>query len=363
MNTVFKILLLLFIVATSALILDQTGMIDMGLGSQFKTLEKDDDDEPSEDEDDDEENKISIVDGYKAVEIDEEIIDAAGIQFDNLYSINVKPEFSAFAEVVDVADLVMLKREYNDFLADKTILENNLSNSNAILKRAQALHKVKSLSTRDLELHRAERDQKASELNALLSKIDSFKLVIRANWGEGIKDLLIDDNYRSIFEQVTSHEVSVVLLSLLKDQSLNPNWQDVFVSHKNQRESALLANYLDRANQISNPLYGESYYYLLNSDAVRIGMQLFAWVEQTGGTLGGLFIPDSAVVWYANQPWVYVKGKDNLFIRRPLNETKNISSGWLDQKKQFNNMQVVIQGSQTLLSEEFKWAIPDEDDD
>ena len=92
-------------------------------------------------------------------------------------------------------------------------------------------------------------------------------------------------------------------------------------------------------------------------------MKLFAWVEEGEQEAEGLFVPESAVVWYANNPWIYIK-RDDLFIRKPIKDARKINGGWLMQNELLTvDDLVVTKGGQTLLSEEFKWAIPDEEDD
>ncbi|MFT5396920.1 MAG: hypothetical protein ACI85N_002135, partial [Gammaproteobacteria bacterium] len=144
------------------------------------------------DEQDEEEERISIIDGYKAIELDEEVAEATGLKFESLKSISIRPEFIAYAEVVDVQPLVSLKAEHQDLLAERKVMQNDLHNHDKILERAEALHKVKSLSTRDLEKSRFERDQKASELNATNTRVSGFVFKVKSNWGEIISKLILD---------------------------------------------------------------------------------------------------------------------------------------------------------------------------
>ena len=143
-----------------------------------------------------------------------------------------------------------------------------------------------------------------------------------------------------------------------------PQNQTVFVSILNKRKRAQKMFYLDQAKEVNNPLYGESYFYLLESQRVRVGMRLFAWIEEGGNISEGHFITDRAVIWYANEPWIYIKHGQKSFIRKSLAMAKKIDNGWLlEDKMLVGDDLVVVEGGQTLLSEEFKWAIPDENDD
>ncbi len=358
MNLFIKILLFLIVVLLVLFLIERTTSLDLGLLNEQVSPGHEERDNDGGDQD-----KVRIIDGYKAVELDGDVVEAAGIKYEKLTAVTFKPEFPAYAEAIDIAPLVLLKTKYNNLLAEKNILQNNLHSLNQIYKRAEALHKNKSLSTRELEQNRADRDLKSSELSALTTRMENLAYEIKSNWGNEISGLVLTSDKQETFTQLATHQASLILISLLKDQSLSSEQQTVFVSSNNQHDSALVATYLDRANQISNPLYGESYIYVVESKKFRPGVRLFAWIEEEGENLSGLVIPDSAIIWYASEPWIYIKLEDDLFVRKPVGKARKLSDGWLIDETLFHNVQVVTQGGQTLLSEEFKWAIPDEEDD
>lgn len=318
----------------------------------------------NEHEEEDEENEVIIVDGYKAINLDEEAIVAAGIVTEYVERMFLSQESIAYAEVIDIASIVALKGEYETALSEKNILVKDLNIHNRIFKRAEALHQAKSLSTRELDKSRAERDLKSSQLSAINTRLSNIRYKIKSIWGNSLTSYLLEDEKKSDFELLASNQLKLVLLSLPKNKTFTNSKQNVFVSHINDRSTAKKANYLDQAVRVNNPLYGESYYYLIESKKIRTGMKLFAWVDDNNDEIEGLFIPESAVVWYANQPWIYLKQGEELFIRKPLTNSIKINKGWLlEDEHLISDELVVTQGGQTLLSEEFKWAIPDEDDD
>lgn len=308
--------------------------------------------------------KIHIVDGYKAIQLDDEVVSTSGIQFEPLSAVVFSPEFAAYAEVLDIAPLVMLKTEYADLLAEKNVTQTELNNRNKILERAENLYRIKSLASGELEMNRAERDIKAAELRAMIVRLEGIAYKLESRWGQSIGNLVLDPKKQTDFDSLASYRTLLVLVSLLKNQRLDDPEQKVFVSSLNQRNTAHSVRYLDKANQISNPLYGESHIYLLDSQKLRPGMRLFAWIKESGEDKTGLFLPASAVIWYANEPWIYVSHSDNIFVRKPLGNATKLDDGWLlDEGQIGKDALVVSKGGQSLLSEEFKWAIPNEDDD
>jgi hypothetical protein len=355
MKSLIKPFLILVVICLAIFLFVQTTGLNGGL---FNEQAQD------EEEHDDDDSKVFVVDGYKALQLDEETIDASGIKSAKAERVSFNSEIIAYAEVIDVAPLVSLKTEYETALAEQNILINDLHNHNKILKRAEALHKAKSLSARDLDKSRADRDLKSSQLSAINTQLASIKYKVKSSWGDELASYLLDENKRSEFDLLASNQEKIILISLPKNKTLESKQQNVYVSYVNQRELAIKASYLDDANHVSNPLYGESHLYLIESEKIRTGMKLFAWLEENTDEIEGLFIPESAVVWYANEPWIYIKQGEELFIRKPLDDAKKISKGWLlENEGLISDGLIVVHGGQTLLSEEFKWAIPDEDDD
>jgi hypothetical protein len=364
MNLLIKSFLVFIVIFLTIFLIVWTMDMDGGLINDFVVNNENHKNDDSSGRDHISEQKIFIVDGYKAIQINEEIIVASGLEFGQLEAMSFKPEFIAYAEVINIEPLVSLKTEYQAILSEQKILQYDLYNHNKILKRAEALHKAKSLSTRDLEKNRADRDLKASQLNAMNTRLTNYEYKVKSLWGDALASFILDQEKQTYFDELASYNKLLILLSLSKNQTLANQQQKVFVSNINQRETALTVSYLDQAKHVNNPLYGESYIYLLDSQKLRAGMRLFAWIEESSNSVEGLFVPESAVIWYANAPWIYLKHGEDLFVRKPLGNARKVNKGWLleDESLIVNDL-VVTRGGQTLLSEEFKWAIPDEDDD
>jgi len=355
LNVLLAIIVLVAGIAGIAYLV-KTGTVEELLSESAVNGDDEDDEIPDKD-------RIHIIDGYKAIKLDEEQLATVGLSAARLSGMNFRPEFTAYARVVDIAPLVSLRTEYENLHAEKKITENALQSLRVNLRRARALHEARSLSTRELERVRAEVDQKAVELNAMNTRIENLVYKINSEWGKVIGDIALNPEMKTEFNRLALHRDALVTLSLPKDKTLTHTGQVVFISHTSHREDAISAKYLDEAKKAGNPLYGESYFYLLESGKFRPEMRMFAWVVESDETMTGLFVPEKAVVWYANEPWVYIQYENNLFIRKPLSDAIKIEKGWFLSDGIGADEQVVIRGGQTLLSEEFKWAIPDEDAD
>ena len=310
-----------------------------------------------------EKERILIIDGYKSLVLDDDVLQSIGLETELLSESSIRTEFNAFAEVLDISRLVSLKTEYSNLIAERKILQNALNNQSAKFRRAGELHEIKGISTREYEQIRSELEHKTAEVEAIRKRIENLEYRIRTEWGDELASMILDPEKESEFDSFAMFEKFLIKVSLPKEKTLSSTSQSVYVNQLNHRESAVRAEYVDRARQAGNPLYGETYVYRVDSGKYHPGMRLFAWLEEPNESLSGLFVQDDAVIWYANEPWVYVQYEDNIYIRKPLPQARKVDNGWLLPGGFEKNEKVVTRGGQTLLSEEFKWAIPDEDDD
>ena len=101
---------------------------------------------------------------------------------------------------------------------------------------------------------------------------------------------------------------------------------------------------------------------IANKSQYRADMHVHVWVPQSTETLSGVFIPESAVIWSNGKSWVYVKESDELFIKRVINDPVEMGNGVFVSGGLTAGDEVVTSGAQMLLAEEYRWSIPDEDD-
>ena len=83
-------------------------------------------------------------------------------------------------------------------------------------------------------------------------------------------------------------------------------------------------------------------------------MSAAAWstLPTSAQTTQGTFVPSSAVVWYAGQPWVYVQDRPTRFARRPLGRAAEAAGGFFVTEGLQPGERVVTGGAGLLLSEE-----------
>ena len=108
---------------------------------------------------------------------------------------------------------------------------------------------------------------------------------------------------------------------------------------------------------------GRSYFLVAARSDLRTGMRVRVSFRNNRNTIEGFLVPRRAVVWYAGSQWVYVRGEADRLERRRVAATKFLGDQVFLEDGIQPGDEVVVTGAPTLLGEEFRWSIPDEDDD
>lgn len=75
-------------------------------------------------------------------------------------------------------------------------------------------------------------------------------------------------------------------------------------------------------------MQGESYFFQVNGDGLSMGMKVKAWISEPALGQSGIIVPESALVWYINQAYVYIKVSKNTFARRVIKDFSIAPEGY-----------------------------------
>ncbi|MBL1142378.1 MAG: hypothetical protein HND53_10140 [Proteobacteria bacterium] len=327
--------------------------------TELSETEHDDDD----DDDDEVNTRQQLVDGKLQVRIEKETQQLAGIRTSLAENISVRSENRAFATVIDIKEIIDLRASYRNVAARREVINTNYRNASKLLEQLKVLHKeARNISARELQEAQSSWEEYRARMRAADVELQNIRATMVQKWNTEITDMALKDD-SEIFNRLTQREEFIILVTLKAEQQLDPNTAFVFVNRIDDRMHARKAYFISPAPFSDSTLQGETYFFRTNADKIRIGMRLYVWLPGTGFTGQGVNIPEEAIVWYAGKPWAYVQVDDELFSRRSLIDAIEVSGSWLVKENFDVGEKVVTSGAQTLLSEEFKWAIPDEDDD
>jgi hypothetical protein len=158
----------------------------------------------------------------------------------------------------------------------------------------------------------------------------------------------------------------LLLITLPTDSNVSAG-ERINVVPTGAQTKVISAQLVAAAPQTDTTIQGRTYYFRAPAENLRAGMRVSVEMKATPNntkTSNGIIVPAKAVVWYAGKPWVYKKQSEDRFVRLPINTDNEINGGWFNQSASLaDGDDLVINGAQLLLSEEFKYQIKNENQD
>ena len=160
-----------------------------------------------------------------------------------------------------------------------------------------------------------------------------------------------------------SGQQRLLQITLPTNKHLTDTIQTIYIGASGNRSKAHKAKLISVAAQTETAAQGESYYFQTDDKNIITGMNVTAWIPEQNVQMTGVIIPKSALIWYMDQAFVYLKTAEETFSRRTLDRYSASADGYFIFDAIKPGEQVVTKGAQMLLSEELRGQIPSEDDD
>ena len=318
-----------------------------------------------DDDDDDEEGSEAV--GDKMVRVDDDIADYVGVETITLDPSHFSPEFKAMATVISLKPLLAIRTEYKKALAALSVAKVTEQSALQELKRLKSLTKgAGSVATKKVNYAQASWREEKAKLQGYQFELDAVRDESLQTWGQEISDWVLAKESAQ-WRRLLSHEDSLLLVTLPIDASLPDTVGYIRISRAGAKKQARKAYFVSPALApelaTAQNVQGETYFFKMASGKLRAGMRLDAWISQGDKPLEGVFVSDKAIVWHEGQPWAYLQLEDDLYQRIALQNGFKAAAGIFMTDGAVAGSELVVQGAQMLLSEEFRWQILDEDDD
>lgn len=320
--------------------------------------------------DDDEEEEVPSrlrrVDGVLGIELTPETRRLSGVETQPAEAMQYREEFHALAEVISVTPLLELRTRYETLQSEIRVSEVQLQHSREVYNRLSVLHDDNAnISARQLQEARAQMQADAARLAAQRQKLRSVREEAVQVWGETLSEwALPEQGNNGLFERLLNRQEVLLNLTLGRDQTLPATSRIIFVNRDDKRINARKAYLISPAPKTEPNLQGETYFFRTQADKLRVGMRVHAWIPVSGRIINGVYAPADAIVWQGGQPWIYLHDGEDFFYRRTLENAHKLSDGWFIPATEISEGELIVTtGAQMLLSEEYRWQIPDEDDD
>ncbi|MGN6368958.1 MAG: efflux RND transporter periplasmic adaptor subunit [Phycisphaerae bacterium] len=285
--------------------------------------------------------------------------------------------------------------EHVDVISRLTSAEADVTTASSALAAARSEYEAdvklnalnKNVSDRTVQDARAAMEQQAAKLESATQTVSllqkalaattqpatSSALSLKKSWqvaevgarpGENV------DAGQMILRLANWHHL-IATVGLPSGENIDPNQMSVRLFVEGQEARPLQVTHTALAPSVDPKTLGETFVIQVVTGAgrVRPGAPVAAVFTPAGKGQEGVLVQQNAVVWHDGKAWVYVAVQPHQFTRRAVSTETPWNSGWfipLSGSRLKVGDQIVVQGAQQLLSEEFKPVLPaggDVDDD
>jgi membrane fusion protein, multidrug efflux system len=294
--------------------------------------------------------RVQTVNGETVVIVAPDMQHASRIDTEPLALSMARPQSSAYAAVIDLQALFDLHDRLIAARADRESAQAQVAASRAEYERSRVLFQDnRNVSRKSLESARAAMQIAQAKLQAAEAAQAGLAATLRRQFGDALASAATA-TASDLFQKLSTGRAVVLRVTLPTN---NDAAAPLAITVEGPDGRPLEGRRLSASPQSDPAIQGKPYFYMANG-AMPIGMHTIAHAPLDGKSTPGLLIPESAIVWYGGQPWVYVRTTSDHFTRRSLPSVSPID-GRLVVKSGFHvGDEVVIHGAQLLLSEELR---------
>lgn len=297
-------------------------------------------------------DRISLVNGLTTVTLPSAVQTQSGILVAALAATSQAPEAVVYGSVVDLQPLIDLRSRYASAQADAEAAQAAAQSSRAEYKRNKILYQDnQNVSLKVMQASHA--IYLADQARVELAKANAPNLQASAEqqFGGLLSGLALAPNSPQFQSLLTRQEVLLRITLPLNETAVAPATIQVEADNNQRVLAALIA-----ASPQSDPaVQGRSFFYR-TATALSVGSRVVAFLPLSAQVSQGLLIPESAIVWYGGQPWVYVQADATHFQRRPVAQQFPANGGYFVTQGFTAEQRIVVAGAQLLLSEESRAA-------
>jgi hypothetical protein len=313
-------------------------------------------------------NRVSQHEGATIVTLSQEAQIQSDIRTTRVNTSLHQSTLAALGNVLNIDSLIELRTRYLNAKANANIARASLANSQQDFQRMQALNKDdKNVSDHAMLVAQAAFKADQAKVQAAEIEANNLRDTMRQTWGSFLADEASKENANASLQSLLQHHEVLVLITLPLDSAIPKIGETISITPTGANAKAIQASYVAASPQTDATIQGKTFYYRASADTLRAGMRVNVQLKDASHNEkanAGIAVPSSAVVWYGGKAWIYKKQGKDQFVRLPINTDSPTSGGWFTQSKQLSGSdEIVVNGAQLLLSEEFKYQIKNENQD
>jgi hypothetical protein len=299
--------------------------------------------------------RISIRGNEVVITLDAAAQEQSGVRTAALQQTQYHEQLRAYATVLDLQPLVDLDNSFALAKAQLDSAKAKLDASRAEFEREDKLFKTQtSIVTLD-KLQAAESAFHIDEaaLASAEAQLRAVEETAQQSWGPVLERQLGEDD--QLLARLVRRQNDLVQVTLPPGVPVTtpPPTAAIQLESGQPRE----IQFVSPATKTDASIQGVSLLYsVLASTDLLPGMNVLALVP-TESTVDGVVVPGPAIVWWEGRAWVYIRTSPTTFARRSIATDYPMPDGNFLVRTLSSSTEVVVQGAQLLLSEEFRAQI------
>lgn len=270
--------------------------------------------------------------------LDPAAVERAGLRTSALAAGELPPEHLGYGAVLDPTPLASA-------LFGSAAAQAALEASGQEYERTRSLHEQdENASQRELDNARAVFRRDAIALEAARSLLVS-------SWGEA---LAASEELPHLVHELVARDAALVRINLPLGERIDGLPSAARVAPVAATDAALPARVLGPAPTTDPTLQGQGFLLLVEDRALAPGTALVGWLTRPGPARSGVVVPRAALLRRGGEVFVYVQSGPGSFERRAVELESPLAEGWFVGGGVSTGEQVVVAGSQQLLSEELR---------
>lgn len=303
-----------------------------------------------------------LIDGHRPLELAAQPREFSGIETAAAESYRYRPEFTANGKVLDITPLITLRLQAMTAAVRHASAVEKTRLSRAGMTRLQDLHRNEVVSTRKLQeqLAQWQTDRAIANETALQQKLTIVSSL--QQWGNTLTDWFTRAQ-SPMANDIIANKKQLLQITLPPGKTLATDIETVRISVAGDRSQTLSARLVDTAPQVAPLTQGRQYFFLVDNADLPAGLHITASIPSQNEAIDGVLIPRDALLWHLGQTFVFIEIENGRFIRRDIDDYWPAEGGYFVSSMIQAGEKVVERGAQTLLSQQLRERIPDEDDD
>lgn len=315
-----------------------------------------------QDEDDEKEaiktpSRVSVQNGQTILTLDTNTQSLVGITVTPLEEVTSRQQVTAPAVVLSGQELVSARTSYVAAKANLEKVRANMEVAQQEYDRLKTLYEDhQNASQKDLQAAQGVLRSDQADAEAAMQDLSLQVAAARENWGTVLGKWLANDAppLERVLDQV-DYLVQVTLPTGVV--SVAPATISLEIGESTQIEARLISSF----PRVDPRIQGASLLYVTRDrSGLAPGVNLVARIP-VGRSMRGLLIPQSAIVWWQGNAWVYQQSAPGRFVRRLAATDTPLANGLFVSTGFSPTDQIVVRGAQALLSEEFRSQIQSKD--